>query len=91
MKQGNELVRVAVNVIPLLAGPGLQYCYRPLPGQGHVQLASAVCCTSWHSCIDTYRQREKERKKGVKRERELYTHCNIITPPHYIKSVSGSC
>lgn len=72
MKQGNELVRVAVNVIPLLAGPGLQYCYRPLPGQGHIQLASAVCCTSWHSCIDTYRQRERKKERG--KERENCTH-----------------
>ena len=55
MKQANELVKVAVNVIPPLAGPRLQYCYRPLPGQGHIQLASAVYGAAWHSRGETGR------------------------------------
>lgn len=89
VRQANELVKVAVNVIPPLAGPRLQYCYRPLPGQGHIELASAVYCTGWHSHTHT----GKERKKREGGERE-HTYCNTTTPlynMHYIKSLSGSC
>ena len=49
MKQANELVKVAVNVIPPLAGPGLQYRYRPLPGQGThtARVSSLPCCLAF--------------------------------------------
>lgn len=42
VEQANELVKVAVNVISPLAAPGLQYRCRPLPGQGPLNLASAL-------------------------------------------------
>lgn len=59
MTQANELVKVAVNVIPLPACLRLQYSYRPLPGQGRILPASAVYCTaSIYSHTHTERQRE---------------------------------
>lgn len=67
VRQANELVKVAVNVIPPLAGPRLQYCYRPLPGQGHIELASAVYCTGWHS--HTHTGKERKKREGRRRER----------------------
>lgn len=70
MKEANELVKVAVNVIPPLAGPRLQYCYRPLPGQGHIKLASALTILPG---IHAYTHRKRERKRKEERERTVYT------------------
>ena len=97
MKQANELVKVAVNVIPPLAGPGLQYRYRPLPGQGtHTARVSSLPC--WHSQTHTHRHThtQKKRKKRQKvrgRERGVNMYCTtaaLLYNIHYIKSLSGS-
>ena len=82
MKQANELVKVAVNVIPPLAGPGLQYRYRPLPGQGThtARVSSLPCClavTDTHTHTHTHTQKKRKKRKKVReRERSVYVLYN---------------
>ncbi len=84
MKEANELVKVAVNVIPPLAGPRLQYCYRPLPGQGHIKLASALTVLPGiHAYAHTHTERERKRKE------EKVNCIHTVTPqPLYITCIT---
>lgn len=92
MKKGNELVKVAVNVIspladPRAAAPQLQAITWPRTRASLPQQFTAL--------PGIYRQggggesMKKVFEKKRERARELYTQGNAAAPAHYVQRVSG--